>query len=201
MPGEEGPEISKTQGGRPERPSWDAYFMQIAGLVATRATCPRRSVGAILVRDRRILATGYNGAPSGVAHCPELGPDHDWPVGCLRAGHCIRALHAEQNALLQAARNGTTIEGAEVYVTCQPCNTCAKMLINAGVRRVVFEGDYPDDFSLELFRETGMTVERYLDGELHPVNLETDAMKEVTPDGAPIHVAERIGDIIHEVPG
>ncbi len=182
MPGREEPEDAPPPGGRPERPSWDAYFMQIAHLVATRATCPRRSVGAILVRDRRILATGYNGAPSGVAHCPDLGPDRDWPAGCLRAGHCIRALHAEQNALLQAARNGTAIEGAEVYVTCQPCNTCAKMLINAGVRRVVFEGDYPDDFSLELFRETGMTVERYAGGALSALDLETPADLETVAD-------------------
>lgn len=154
-----------------ERPSWDAYFIQIAHLVATRATCPRRSVGAVLVRDRRILATGYNGAPSGVTHCPELGPTHDWPVGCLRAAHCIRALHAEQNCLLQAAKVGIPSDGATIYVTCQPCNTCAKMIINAGIERVIYEGDYPDAFSLELFREAGLEVLRYKDGQLQPVDL------------------------------
>lgn len=154
-----------------ERPSWDAYFMQIAHLVATRATCPRRHVGAVIVRDRRILATGYNGAPRGVSHCPHEGDQHDWPLGCMRAGHCIRALHAEQNALLQAALIGVPCEGAAIYVTCQPCNTCAKMIINGGISRVIYEGDYPDDFSLELFREANMEVLRYRDGMIEPVDL------------------------------
>lgn len=154
-----------------ERPSWDAYFMQIAHLVATRATCPRRSVGAVIVRDKRILCTGYNGAPSGVSHCPEEGPKHDWPTGCMRAGHCIRALHAEQNALLQAAKIGVPCDNSTIYVTCQPCNTCAKMIINAGIDRVIYEGDYPDEFSLELFREAQMEVFRFLDNSLVPVQL------------------------------
>lgn len=149
----------------PDRPSWDAYFLQIAHIVATRATCPRRSVGAVIVRDRRILATGYNGAPRGLPHCPPGGHERDWPEGCLRAGHCIRSLHAEQNALLQAAMIGVPCEGASIYVTCQPCNTCAKMLINAGIRRVVYEGDYPDEFSLELFRESGLEALRMVGGE------------------------------------
>lgn len=135
--------------------------MEIAHLVATRATCRRRKVGALLVRDRRILCTGYNGAPRGLSHCPEHGPDHDWPDGCMRAGHCIRSLHAEQNALLQAAMIGIPCEGADLYVTCQPCNTCAKMLINAGIRRVIFEGDYPDEFALQLFRDAEVTLERF----------------------------------------
>lgn len=145
--------------------------MQIAHLVATRATCPRRHVGAIIVRDRRVLATGYNGAPRGITHCPPGGGENDWPGGCLRAGHCIRALHAEQNALLQAAMIGVPCEGSTIYVTCQPCNTCAKMLINAGIRRVIFEGDYPDDFSLELFRESQMEVFRFRDEMIEPVDL------------------------------
>lgn len=154
-----------------ERPSWDAYFMQIAHLVATRATCPRRSVGALIVKDRHILATGYNGAPSGLTHCPEDGGIKDWPKGCLRAGHCIRSLHAEQNALLQAAKFGISCDGATMYVTCQPCNACAKMVINGGINRVIYEGDYPDDFSKELFRESKMEVLRFRDGELEPVDL------------------------------
>ena len=154
-----------------ERPSWDAYFMQIAHLVATRATCPRRSVGALIVKDRHILATGYNGAPSGLTHCPENGGINDWPKGCLRAGHCIRSLHAEQNALLQAAKFGISCDGATMYVTCQPCNACAKMVINGGINRVIYEGDYPDDFSKELFRESKMEVLRFRDGELEPVDL------------------------------
>jgi dCMP deaminase len=151
------------------RPSWDAYFMQIAHLVKTRATCPRRQVGALIVRDKRVLATGYNGAPRGLPHCPPGGADHDWPVGCMRAGHCIRALHAEQNAILQAAMIGIPCEGATIYVTCQPCNTCAKMIINAGIARVIYEGDYPDDFTQELFRDAGLDVFRYRDGVLEKV--------------------------------
>lgn len=154
-----------------ERPSWDAYFMQIAHLVATRATCPRRSVGAVLVRDKHILATGYNGAPSGISHCPPNGPTHEWPEGCLRAGHCIRSLHAEQNALIQAAKIGIPCEGASIYVTCQPCNACAKMILNAGIVRVIYEGDYPDEFSRVLFREAGMDVLRYREGALEKVDL------------------------------
>jgi dCMP deaminase len=152
-----------------ERPSWDTYFMQIAHLVSTRSTCPRRSVGAIVVKDKHIVATGYNGAPSGLAHCPPDGDTTDWPRGCLIAGHCSRSLHAEQNCLLQAAKIGLACSGATIYVTCQPCNTCAKMIINAGISRVVYEGDYPDDFSLELFRESRMDVFRYKDGVLEAV--------------------------------
>jgi dCMP deaminase len=145
--------------------------MKIAHLVATRATCPRRSVGALIVRDKRILCTGYNGAPRGLPHCPEGGPDHDWPLGCMRAGHCIRSLHAEQNALLQAAMIGVPCEGATLYVTCQPCNQCAKMAINAGIVRVIYEGNYPDEFSLELFRDAGMEVLLYREKGLEEVNL------------------------------
>ena len=156
-----------------ERPSWDSYFMQIAHLVATRATCPRRSVGALIVREKRILCTGYNGAPKGLPHCPILGPTNDWPVGCLRAGHCIRALHAEQNAILQAAIFGIPCEGSSMYVTDQPCNMCAKMIINAGITRVVYQGDYPDEFSKELFRDGSIDVRRYIDGELVQVDLGT----------------------------
>jgi dCMP deaminase len=152
-----------------DRPSWEEYFMQIAHLVKTRATCPRRSVGAVVVRDKRILCTGYNGSPMGLPHCPEGGPENDWPVGCMRAGHCIRSLHAEQNCLLQAAKMGVSCDGAEIYVTCQPCNMCAKMIINAGIRRVVYEGDYPDEYSLELFRSAQTTVDRYRNGCLERV--------------------------------
>lgn len=156
---------------RDARPSWDEYFMEIAKLVATRATCPRRSVGAVVVRDRRILATGYNGAPRGLAHCPPGGPENDWPAGCMRAGHCIRSLHAEQNVLLQAAMMGVPLAGATIYVTCQPCNTCAKMIINAGIEKVIYEGDYPDPFSLELFREAQLEVFLYRNGRLEKLDL------------------------------
>lgn len=142
----------------PDRPSWDEYFMTIARVVATRATCARRSVGAVSVIDRRILTTGYNGAPRGIEHCTD--PTAEWPQGCLMHGHCVRTVHAEQNAILQGALNGVSLRGATMYVTCQPCNACARMLINAGIERIVFDGEYPDDFAMELFRESGMEVVR-----------------------------------------
>ncbi len=135
------------------RPSWDEYFMEIARVVSTRATCPRRHVGAVVVLDRRILTTGYNGAPHGLAHCTE--------VGCkMQDGHCIRTLHAEQNAIVQGALNGVSLRGATLYVTCQPCNNCAKMVINAGIVKVVFDGDYPDEFAMELFEAAGIELIR-----------------------------------------
>lgn len=149
--------------------------MQIAHLVKTRATCPRRQVGAVIVQERRIVATGYNGAPRGLAHCPEEGPHQDWPGGCMRAGHCIRSLHAEQNALLQAAMIGVACQNATMYVTCQPCHTCAKMIINAAITRVIYEGDYPDEFSLELFRDSGIELLRFTDGAVVPVDLSQHA--------------------------
>lgn len=152
-----------------DRPSWDTYFIEIAHLVSTRATCPRRAVGAVIVRDKRIVATGYNGAPAGLPHCPPDGEKNDWPKGCMISGHCSRSLHAEQNCLLQAAKIGVACDGTTIYVTCQPCNTCAKMIINAGVARVIYEGEYPDDFSLELFKDSQMDVFRYVKGRLEPV--------------------------------
>ena len=118
------------------RPSWDEYFMKLAEEVATRTTCLRRAVGAVVVKDRRILATGYNGVPTGLRHCAE--------TGCLRQQlgvpsgqrhEICRGLHAEQNALLQAARYGINIEGSSIYINTQPCVVCAKMLINAGIER------------------------------------------------------------------
>ena len=154
-----------------DRPSWDSYFVQIAHLVKTRATCPRRQVGAVIVRDRRILATGYNGAPRGLPHCPEGGGQADWPEGCMISGHCARSLHAEQNALLQAAMIGVACQGSTMYVTCQPCHTCAKMIINAGIEQVTYEGDYPDAFSLELFAQSHVRLARFVEGELVPVSL------------------------------
>lgn len=145
--------------------------MQIAHLVKTRATCPRRSVGALIVRDKRIVATGYNGAPRGLPHCPPDGQFNDWPNGCMRAGHCIRSLHAEQNALLQAAMIGVACEGATIYVTDQPCNNCAKMIINAGIKKVVYEGHYPDEFSKELFRDGKIEVFVFREGKLEQLEL------------------------------
>jgi len=141
------------------RPSWDDYFMDITQRVAMRTTCLRRPVGAIIVRDKRILSTGYNGAPRGLAHCAE--------VGCMRERLGIpsgqrpelcRGLHAEQNAIIQAALYGTPIEGSTLYCTHQPCVICAKMLINAGIVRLVYANPYPDTFSRELLAESGMEI-------------------------------------------
>ncbi len=142
-----------------ERPDWNQYFMEIARVVATRSTCLRRKVGALLVINKRILATGYNGTPSGLKHCGE--------VGCLREQMNVpsgerhelcRGLHAEQNAIIQAAIHGAAINGAVLYCTHYPCVVCAKMLINAGISRVVMENHYPDSLSKELFNEAGIEV-------------------------------------------
>jgi dCMP deaminase len=143
------------------RPSWDEYFLEMARVIATRSTCLRRQVGAVLVRGRRILATGYNGAPSGLPHCEE--------VGCLREQLGIasgerqelcRGLHAEQNAIIQGALYGVSLQGSILYCTTQPCITCAKMLINAGVERVVYRGEYADELSLAMLEQAGVRVER-----------------------------------------
>lgn len=145
--------------GEASRPSWDAYFMEIAGLVAKRSTCLRRQVGAVVVKDKHILATGYNGAPSGLRHCAE--------VGCLRdrlevpsgeRHELCRAIHAEQNAIVQAALHGTAVKDGTMYVTHQPCALCAKIIINAGLRRVVFLGEYPDPLAKEFLIEAGVEV-------------------------------------------
>ena len=135
------------------RPTWDEYFTDIAFVVAQRSTCDRAHVGAVLVRDRRILTTGYNGAPAGLPHCDEVGH-------LMVDGHCVRTLHAEQNALIQAALHGVGTEGATAYVTHQPCLTCAKMLINAGTRRVVYAGNYPDEHSRAFLDEAGVELVR-----------------------------------------
>jgi len=142
------------------RPSWDEYFMTIAADVSRRSTCLRRHVGAILVVDRRLLATGYNGAPTGVPHCSESG--------CLRQQMAVpsgerhelcRGLHAEQNAIIQAAKHGVRIDGAALYTTHHPCSMCAKMAINAGIKRIVCREDYPDDLGKDLLRLGGVKLE------------------------------------------
>ena len=149
-------EIAET---KESRPSWDEYFMQITHLVASRATCLRRKVGAILVKDKRILSTGYNGAPRNLPHCRE--------VGCLRnklkipsgqRQEICRGLHAEQNAIIQAALYGINIKGATLYCTIQPCITCSKMLINAGIKKVIFQGEYPDPLAREMLKEAGIEL-------------------------------------------
>jgi dCMP deaminase len=146
---------------RVPRPTWEEYFMQIAQVVATRSTCLRRQVGAVLVKNRQILATGYNGVPRGVAHCEERGCLRDQlgiPSG--ERHELCRGLHAEQNAIIQAAYHGVAINGAEMYTTLQPCVTCAKTLINAGVIAVYFAGAYPDALSMEMFEEAGTHLVR-----------------------------------------
>lgn len=146
------------------RPSWDAYFMEIVDLIKTRSTCLRRQVGAIIVKDKRILATGYNGAPVGCKHCSE--------VGCLRdklkipsgqRHELCRAIHAEQNAIVQAAYSGTSIKDSIMYVTDQPCVLCAKMAINAGIKKIIFKGDYPDELAMDLLKESGLRIVKYED--------------------------------------
>lgn len=135
--------------------------MSIAKMVAMRSTCLRRSVGAVLVKDKRILSTGYNGAPSGLRHCEE--------VGCLRQDSSIpsgtrhelcRGLHAEQNAIIQAAYHGFSIRGADLYCTNKPCVICSKMLINAGIRKIYYAEGYDDLLSEQLFEEAGVLLER-----------------------------------------
>ena len=143
------------------RPSWHEYFLQLARQAATRSTCLRRQVGAVLVRDKRLLSTGYNGSPRGTAHCLD--------VGCLREQMGIpsgerqelcRAIHAEQTAIIQAAVHGVAIEGATLYATLQPCILCAKMLINCGVREIYYLEGYPDELSLQMFEEAGVSLHK-----------------------------------------
>lgn len=143
------------------RPSWDEYFMQMAELTAKRSTCLRRQVGAIIVKDKHIVATGYNGAPKGLPHCNELGGCYREKVG-IPSGErheLCRALHAEQNAIIQAATLGQSIEGATIYVTHQPCIICAKMIINAGISRIVVRSGYPDKMSEEMVKEANLKIE------------------------------------------
>ena len=137
----------------PDRPSWDEYFLRIAFTVAERSTCDRAHVGAVIVRSRRILTTGYNGAPAGLPHCDDVGH-------LLIDNHCVRPLHAEQNAIIQAALHGVGTDGGTIYVTHQPCLNCAKMIINAGIRRVLYAGDYPDENSRRFLQEAGVSLLR-----------------------------------------
>ncbi len=143
------------------RPSWDEYFMAITRTVAERSTCLRRRVGAVVILDKRILTTGYNGAPTGLGHCLD--------IGCLREQQNVpsgerhelcRGLHAEQNAIIQAALSGVSIKGGTLYTTHFPCVLCAKTLINAGIKRIVFSEGYPDLLSRELLTEAGLMVEK-----------------------------------------
>ena len=142
-----------------ERPSSDDYFMEIASVVAKRSTCLRNQVGALFVRNKRILTTGYNGAPSGLEHCDAVGCARDGVASGTRHELC-RAVHAEQNAIIQAALHGISIEGATLYCTHQPCILCAKMMINARVTKVVYQLSYPDGTALDFLRQAGIEVVR-----------------------------------------
>lgn len=145
-----------------QRPGWDEYFLEVAGLVSKRTTCLRRRVGAVLVKDKRILATGYNGAPKGVAHCIDLGYCLREKLG-IPSGHrheLCRGLHAEQNVLIQAALHGITTKDSVLYVTNQPCIICAKMLINAGINEIVIKEGYPDEMAVKFFKEAKIKVRK-----------------------------------------
>ena len=143
-----------------DRPSWDEYFMEMAAVTSKRSTCMRRKVGAVIVKDKHIIATGYNGAPRGIKHCEERGE-------CLRdklnvpsgeRHELCMALHAEQNAIIQAATLGQSVEDGIIYVTHQPCVICAKMIINAGIKRIVVREGYPDQLSIDILGEAGLRI-------------------------------------------
>ncbi|MGD8256218.1 MAG: cytidine/deoxycytidylate deaminase family protein [Desulfobacterales bacterium] len=143
------------------RPSWETYFMNITNLVAERSTCLRRAVGAVIVKDKRILSTGYNGAPTGLRHCLE--------VGCLREQlgvesgkmhELCRGIHAEQNAIIQAAYHGVSVKDASLFCTNQPCSICARMIINAGIRKIFFQSSYADTLAEELLDEAGIELKK-----------------------------------------
>jgi dCMP deaminase len=134
-----------------QRASWDEYFMNIAKEVATRSTCDRKFVGAVIVRDRSILATGYNGSIRGLAHCDEEGH-------LMEEGHCVRTVHAEANAIVQAARNGVRIDGASIYVTASPCWGCFRLIANGGIVRIVFGEFYRDNKIFEFSQKLGIEL-------------------------------------------
>jgi len=142
-----------------KRPSWDEYFMKAANLVSSRSTCLRRKVGAVLVKDKRILATGYNGAPTGIVHCEV--------TGCLREKlhvpsgkrhELCRGLHAEQNVILQAALYGISVNGSTIYITNAPCSICAKMIINAGIKEVIYADSYPDEMAQDFLKAANIKM-------------------------------------------
>jgi dCMP deaminase len=146
-----------------ERPSNDEYFMEMAQLVSSRSTCLRRKVGAVIVKEKRVLSTGYNGSPKGTKHCEELG--------CIRVKMNVpsgtrhelcRGVHAEQNAVTQAAYFGVSVDGATIYTTTYPCSMCAKILINAGIKEIIYSEGYADDLSKDLLQEAGIKLREYV---------------------------------------
>jgi len=149
-----------------QRASWDQYFMDIARQVATRATCDRKHVGAVLVRDRTILSTGYNGSIRGLPHCDEVGH-------MMENGHCVATVHAEANAIIQAAKNGVAIDGSSIYTTASPCWPCFKLVANSGVKRIVFGEFYRDERIFEHARRLGIEL----------TELTVPARPDVEPEG------------------
>ena len=144
------------------RPTNDEYFMRMAKLVATRSTCVRRQVGAVIVKDKRVLSTGYNGSPKGTRHCEELGCIREQlhvPSGTRH--ELCRGVHAEQNAVIQAAYFGTSVNGGTLYTTTYPCSMCAKIIINAGITEIVYDEDYVDDLSNDILSETNIVLRRF----------------------------------------
>jgi len=145
-----------------KRPSWDEYFLEVAHLVSKRSTCLRRRVGAVLVKDKKILATGYNGAPSGIKHCIDIGCFREkLKIPSGQRHELCRGLHAEQNVLLQAALHGISTKQSVLYITNQPCMICAKMLINAGVNEIVVACDYPDKMAMGFLKEAKIKVRKF----------------------------------------
>ncbi len=143
------------------RPNWDQYFLRMAALAATRSTCLRRHVGAVIVKDRMVLSTGYNDTPRGLPNCGEGGCARcasEVPSG-VSLDTCL-CIHSEQNTIIQAAYHGVSIAGGTLYTTHQPCLTCAKMIVNAGIRRIVFAGDYPDPLALEMLKQAEVSLDR-----------------------------------------
>ena len=143
-----------------QRPSWDEYFMEMAELARKRSTCLRRHVGAVIVKDNRVIATGYNGVPKGIRHCEETGclrQQLNVPSGKMH--ELCRGLHAEQNAIIQAACMGSSIAGGTLYCTTQPCVICTKMIINAGIKRVVIKESYPDALAQEMAAEADLVID------------------------------------------
>ncbi len=138
----------------PQRPDWDEYFLKLAMLASERATCPRMHCGCVLVKNKNVIATGYNGSIPGDEHCDE--------VGCLIVdNHCVRTVHAEMNALIQAARRGHAVDGASAFVTNMPCTTCAKALITAGIKRVVVFSDYHDTLATDFFKKANVIIDKH----------------------------------------
>ena len=142
-----------------KRPSWDEYFLKISELVGSRSTCDRAHVGAVITKNKVILSTGYNGAPRGLPHCDDVGHE-------IVAGHCIRTIHAEANAIAQAARNGASIEGAMIYLTVSPCYDCFKIMVNAGIKEVIYGNFYMSRYEaskavLTLAKKAGIKLVKF----------------------------------------